>query len=143
MKNAIHAFNQVSKSRLAVSGGRGHPRRAPHHGRCDRGPLHDVRPRRVLDTRPPYMGLRPACVHAPPRNIRSSRKRPEAGRSRVFSFEAIPFGLRIIPALAVVQTKADVASLLHVRCQQAAGMANAEAFGWERAFQCPGNGGNW
>jgi hypothetical protein len=29
----------------------------------------------------------------------------------------MPFGLRIVPALAAVQTVADVASLLHVECQ--------------------------
>jgi hypothetical protein len=113
---ATAQFHSVRQTVRCSSGGRGHLRRAPQYGR---GLLHDVRLRRVLDTPPPYMGLRRVCVHALPRNIRSSRGRPEAGRSRVFSFEAIPFGLRIVPALAVVQMKADVASLLHVRCQQA------------------------
>jgi hypothetical protein len=94
----------------SVSGG-------PHHGRHDRGRRRDVRPRRVLDTRPPDSDLHPARARGSPRNIRSSRRQPAATRSRVFSFEAIPFGLRIVPALAVVQTVANVASLLHVECQ--------------------------
>jgi len=95
----------------SVSGGRG-----PQHGRNDRGP------RRVLGTRPPSPGLRPFLAHGIPRNIRSSRRQPATAESIVFSFEAIPFDLRIVPALAVVQTVSDAASLLHVGCQQPDGL---------------------
>ena len=84
----------------SVSGGRGHPRRGPHHGRYDRGRGRDVRPRRVLDTRPPYSGLRPVRAHAFPSNIRSSRRQPETAGSTVFSFEAIPFGPRHRPRVS-------------------------------------------
>jgi hypothetical protein len=75
--------------------------RSPRHGHChDRGPLHDVRPRCVLDTRPPYSGLRPVRAHAFPSNIRSSRRQPETAGSTVFSFEAIPFGPRHRPRVS-------------------------------------------
>ena len=87
-------------------------RLANHHIRSVSGGRGHRAPRRVLDTHPLYWGLRPARAHGTPRNIRSARRQPEAVQSIVFSFEAIPFDLRIVPALAVVQTVADAASLV-------------------------------
>jgi hypothetical protein len=65
----------------SVSGGR-----APSHGRC------------ALDTRPLDAGLRPARALETPRNIHSFRQEPAATESKVFSFETMPFNLRIVPA---------------------------------------------
>lgn len=119
-----------------VSGGRG-----PHHGRNDRGP------RRVLDTRPLYLGLRPARAHGTPRNIRSPRRQPAAAESRVFSFEAIPFGL---PHRPRVGGGSDGRRRKIICCTRDASRPLKSAAAWRMqqflggsSIFHSGNGGNW
>jgi len=59
---------------------------------------------------PSIWAFAPPAPTEPPETSAHPGRQPAAAESRVSSFEAIPSVCRIVPALAVVQTVADVRS---------------------------------